>query len=65
LKTIECPTVFMSGRYDLVRPPADIAVIAQRVRGARHLEIEGGHIPLVQAPESLAAALIEFFGEAE
>ncbi|MGF6790367.1 alpha/beta fold hydrolase [Paraburkholderia sp. 35.1] len=61
LETISCPTVFISGRDDLVRRSADIEVIARRVNGAHFLEIDGGHIPSVQAPKSLASALRTFF----
>ncbi|OPX05380.1 alpha/beta fold hydrolase [Mycobacterium sp. AT1] len=62
LPTITVPTVFVSGRDDLVRPPADIAVIAETVPGAGHTVIEGGHIPSVQAPAALAAAVSDYFG---
>jgi 3-oxoadipate enol-lactonase len=61
LEKIVRPTIFISGRDDLVRLAADIAVVARRVEGARFLEIDGGHIPSVQAPVALAAALTEFF----
>lgn len=62
LERIECPTVFVAGRHDFVRPPATTAAVVPRVKGARFLEIEGGHIPSVQAPEALTAALSDFFG---
>ncbi|WP_181447595.1 MULTISPECIES: alpha/beta fold hydrolase [unclassified Rhodococcus (in: high G+C Gram-positive bacteria)] len=62
LPNIVTKTLFVSGKYDLVRPPADIAVISQQVPGAQHRVIEGGHIPSVQAPSALAATLSEFFG---
>ncbi len=61
LETIACPTIFISGRHDLVRRSEDIEAIAKRVNRAQFLEIEGGHIPSVQAPESLANALKTFF----
>jgi len=61
LETITCSTLFIAGRYDLVRRPADTAKVAQRVRNGRFMEIDGGHIPSVQAPAALAAALIDFF----
>ncbi|MFP3564542.1 alpha/beta fold hydrolase [Paraburkholderia sp. SIMBA_030] len=61
LETITCPTTFISGRHDLVRRSEDIEEIAKRVKGASFLQIEGGHIPSVQAPESLANALEAFF----
>jgi 3-oxoadipate enol-lactonase len=62
LGSIVCPTLFVSGRDDLVRPPATIAAVAGLVPGARHVVIDGGHILSVQAPEALASTLVEFFG---
>ena len=62
LETIKCPTLFVSGRHDLVRTPAATAAVAPRVEGARFLEIEGGHIPSVQAPAAVTSALAAFFG---
>lgn len=61
LERIVCPTLFIAGKHDLVRPPETTAKAAQRVPGAGFLEIEGGHMPSVQAPAALAAALIQFF----
>lgn len=61
LETIACPTLFIAGRHDLVRLPATTAAVVPRVRGARFLEIDGGHIPSVQAPAAVAAALADFF----
>jgi pimeloyl-ACP methyl ester carboxylesterase len=65
LTDVACPTLFVSGRHDLLRPPAHIAGVAQRVKGARHTIIEGGHIPSVQAPRALADTLGDFFGAGE
>lgn len=62
LERIRAPTLFLSGRHDLVRRSADIAAITPRVPGARFLEIDGGHMPSVQAPAALAKVLTEFFG---
>jgi 3-oxoadipate enol-lactonase len=61
MAAIECPTLFISGKHDVVRPPADTAAVSKTVRGARFLEVEGGHVPSVQAPAALADALITSF----
>jgi 3-oxoadipate enol-lactonase len=62
LGSISTPTLFISGRNDLVRPPADTAAVAKRVPGAGFLEIDGGHMPSVQAPAAMARALAQYFG---
>jgi 3-oxoadipate enol-lactonase len=60
-EAITCPTALISGRDDLVRKSPDIAAISKEIRGATFLEIEGGHIPSVQAPLALAKALNAVF----
>lgn len=61
LEKIQCPTLFIAGRDDLVRLPVTTASVVQRVPGSRFLEIQGGHIPSVQAPDALAMVLRDFF----
>lgn len=60
LERIECPTLFVAGRHDLVRPPATTAAVVPRVKSGSFVEIAGGHIPSVQAPAALVAALAGF-----
>jgi len=61
LERISCPTLFIAGRLDMVRRPEDTSKAALRVPGAGFLEVEGGHIPSIQAPAALAATLTNFF----
>jgi pimeloyl-ACP methyl ester carboxylesterase len=61
MATITCATLFVSGRDDLVRRSADIEAIAKKL-DQPFREIEGGHIPSVQAPAAVADVLVEFFG---
>jgi 3-oxoadipate enol-lactonase len=65
LERISCPTLFLSGRYDKVRPPAQIREVAKRVRGAQFREIEGGHIAPVQAPAALVREILGFLGPSQ
>jgi pimeloyl-ACP methyl ester carboxylesterase len=62
LERVGCPTALISGRHDEVRRSADIQALVPRIRSSRFLEIEGGHIPNVQAPLAVAAALDAVFG---
>ena len=59
---ISAPVIFISGTHDLVRTPAATEAVSARVPHAEFLEIEGGHIPSVQAPRALAKALRDYFG---
>ena len=65
LERISCPTLFLSGRLDKVRPPSQIFEVSKRVPGARFAEVAGGHILPVQAPTSLAQELLAFAGAAQ
>ncbi len=58
---IRCPTVFISGRDDLVRPPEATRAASEHVEGASFVEIEGGHIASMQAPLAVAGALNKAF----
>jgi pimeloyl-ACP methyl ester carboxylesterase len=59
LGAVTCPTFVASGRYDGIAPPANGAVIADRVQhGELHL-YEGGHIFFAQDPTAVPD-VIEF-----
>lgn len=60
LEKIACPTLFVSGRFDKVRPSSQVREVAKRVPGARFREVDGGHILSVQAPDTLASELLAF-----
>lgn len=65
LERIVCPTLFLSGRFDKVRPPAQISEVSKRVRGAQFRETAGGHILSVQAPGVLAREILAFLEPAQ
>ncbi|KAF1018438.1 MAG: 3-oxoadipate enol-lactonase 2 [Paracidovorax wautersii] len=58
---ITAPVLFAAGTHDLVRTPAATKAAAGQVPRADFLEIEGGHIPSVQAPDALARILVDYF----
>lgn len=60
---IGCPTVFIAGRDDLVRPPEATRAASEHVEGATFVEIEGGHIASMQAPRAVAHALNDAFSD--
>lgn len=63
LAAIACPTLVLAGTDDLVRPPATVAPVAERVPGARFETLASGHFASIQAPELFAARLNGFLAE--
>lgn len=61
LDTISPPCLVLAGQHDLLRPPADVTMLATRIPGARYDVIESGHLMSVQAPAAMAQALTRFF----
>ena len=61
LAGIAIPTLIISGAEDSVTPPEQGRLMAERIPVARFVLIEGaGHLPLIEAPEIVAAALRPF-----
>lgn len=66
IAAIAAPALVVSGARDIGMPPAQHGdVIAARIPGARKIELDCGHIPPVEAPAVLAAALIGFLASAD
>jgi 3-oxoadipate enol-lactonase len=61
LPNIKCPALVLAGVHDRLRPPAFVRGIAGKIPNARYAEIDSGHVMPVQAPQALAAAMIEFY----
>lgn len=60
LARIACPALVIAGRDDLSLPPEHSRLIAQRIPGARLVELPAAHIPHVDLPQEYAATLREF-----
>ena len=61
---VACPTLVISARHDLLRPPAMIEPIARAIPGARYVETESGHFMAVQTPELWLETVLPFLTEA-
>lgn len=61
LPEITQPCLFLAGRHDLLRPPAEIARLSRAVAGAQFATVESGHIMPMQAPVEMAEHLLAFF----
>jgi pimeloyl-ACP methyl ester carboxylesterase len=63
---IAVPTLVLTGSADRVAPPGHARAMAERIPGARFVEIEGaGHISNIEAPDAFNAALDAFLGGLE
>ncbi|MBA5778850.1 3-oxoadipate enol-lactonase [Stappia sp. F7233] len=63
-RRLDLPVLFICGSEDGSTPPELVKAAAELVPGARYLEIEGaGHLPCVESPDAVAAAITGFFKE--
>ena len=61
LPTISAPTLVMHGKKDILVPPENAKVIADRISGAKLVYFENsGHALFSQEPEKVSKALLEF-----
>lgn len=66
LGRIASKTLVVTGTRDVIIPPANSAMIAQGIPGARLLEIRGaGHGLMYQEPDRISRAILDFLGAAE
>jgi 3-oxoadipate enol-lactonase/4-carboxymuconolactone decarboxylase len=64
LPAITAPTLVLTGAKDIASPFEGHAErIVAAVRGARHLQIDGAHLPSLEAPAAFAGAVRDFVGE--
>ncbi len=62
--TLRAPTLFAWGDEDSFAPPSSGEELAARMRSARVEVIDdAGHIPMLDQPEAVAAAVTRFFAE--
>ncbi len=57
---IRVPTLVISGAYDPAATPADGRFLADRIPGARYVELNTAHISSIEAADPLTAAVISF-----
>ena len=64
LPAIDCPTLLVVGREDVVSPPAEMAAMAAAIPGARLVEIPAaGHLSPMERPDKVNAAILAFLCE--
>jgi 3-oxoadipate enol-lactonase len=60
LRSIQSPTLVISGRHDPATPPADGHAIADTIRDARLRELNAAHLSNIEAAAEFNAAVINF-----
>jgi pimeloyl-ACP methyl ester carboxylesterase len=60
---ITCPTLFLSGRHDGLRPPSMIEPLVDLIKGARLEVLETAHFMAAQTPDIVADRLLTFLDE--
>jgi pimeloyl-ACP methyl ester carboxylesterase len=64
LASVKAPTLLVWGESDRVVPPSVAGVFCEELPDARLVILERcGHVPMLQAPSGLNAALLAFLGE--
>jgi pimeloyl-ACP methyl ester carboxylesterase len=63
LHRLKVPTLVVCGEFDQATPPVLNKAIAEKVKGARYVELPGcGHCPPLEQPEQFIAAIKGFVG---
>jgi len=60
---IGAPTLVVAGTRDLVTTPADHRDLADRIDGARYVELDAPHISNLERPAEFTRALVDFLTE--
>jgi pimeloyl-ACP methyl ester carboxylesterase len=65
LPTLRAPALFVWGRRDRIVPIGFSQHVAQALPGARHVELDCGHVPQLERPEQTHRALHAFLSEGD
>jgi len=61
LSKIRMPTLVVCGEHDQATPPALTKAVADKIKGARYVELPGcGHCPPLEQPQQFLAAIRDF-----
>jgi 3-oxoadipate enol-lactonase len=63
LSGIRSPTLVIAGTHDAATPPADGRFIADRIQGARCVELNAAHLSNIEVPERFTAEVMAFLSE--
>jgi 3-oxoadipate enol-lactonase len=57
---IGVPTLVIAGTHDIPTPPTDGRFLADRIKGARYVELPAAHLSNIEAAPAFTSALIQF-----
>ena len=60
---ISVPTLVISGTHDPAATPADGRFLADRISGARYLELDASHLSNIEAPARYTGEVLAFLGQ--
>jgi 3-oxoadipate enol-lactonase len=59
------PTLVISGTRDAATTTADGRFIAEKIAGAKFVEVDAAHLSNIEAAEPFTATLLKFLGQQE
>ena len=63
LHRLRVPTLVVCGEFDQATPPALNKLVADKISGARYVELRScGHCPPLEQPDAFIAAIKDFVG---
>jgi pimeloyl-ACP methyl ester carboxylesterase len=63
LHRLDVPTLVVCGEFDQATPPALVKIVAEKIPGARYVELKDcGHCPPLEQPQQFLATIGEFVG---
>jgi pimeloyl-ACP methyl ester carboxylesterase len=63
LETLQCDSLFVWGRNDMLVPIGFMKHVERALPGARHVELSCGHVPQVERPRETHAAIRRFLAK--
>jgi 3-oxoadipate enol-lactonase len=60
ITAIRLPVLGIAGTHDVATPATEGRFIAQRIAGARYVELDASHLSNVELPEAFTEALVQF-----
>lgn len=63
IAAITAPTLVIAGSHDVATPPADGRFLAERIAGARYVELETAHLSNIEAAQRFTETVSAFLGE--
>lgn len=60
ISRIRQPTLVIAGSQDLATPPEDGRFLAERIQGARYVEVNAAHLSNIEETERFTCAVLDF-----